>query len=231
MAARCLEGTFRENIFHPPPMSKLSADNARIFRIVHMNNVPWILKHGLHCRNSPLQDPDYVNIGNPDLIGMRAGRDVPVAPGGSLSDYVPFYFTPFSIMMLNIKTGYGGITQRKNEDIVIIASSVHKLADLGLSFVFTDRHAYTALANFYTDTDDLKHVDWPLLQSRDFKHDPDDPGKKERYQAEALVHRHVPIGALLGIGCYNESVKAKLDGQIEAAGIKLRTEVTKSWYF
>jgi hypothetical protein len=30
-------------------------------------------------------------------------------------------------------------------------------------------------------------VDWPLLQKRDFKRDPDDPAKLERYQAEALV--------------------------------------------
>ena len=27
-----------------------------------------------------------------------------------------------------------------------------------------------------------------LLQSRDFKHDPDDPGKKERYQHEPKSH-------------------------------------------
>jgi hypothetical protein len=210
---------------------KLNPDKALIFRIVHVDNVPWILEHGIDSRNSPNRNPDFVNIGNPDLINMRAHRQVEVGPGGSLADYVPFYFTPFSIMMLNIKTGYGGIPQRPNKDIVIFISSLHRLAKLGLPFVFTNQHAYTALAEFYTDTADLRHIDWPLLQSRDFKHDPDDPGKKERYQAEALVHRHVPLEALLGIGCHDEDVKEKLDGQIEGAGIKLRTEVTKSWYF
>jgi hypothetical protein len=78
----------------------LNPEKALIFRIVHVDNVPWILDHdGLHCRNAADQDPDYVNIGNPELIGKRARCAVPVPPGGTLSDYVPFYFTPFSIMM------------------------------------------------------------------------------------------------------------------------------------
>ena len=52
-----------------------------------------------------------------------------IPPGGTLSDYVPFYFTPFSIMMFNIKTGYGGITKRDNKDIIIFVSSIHKLRE------------------------------------------------------------------------------------------------------
>jgi len=43
---------------------------------------------------------------NPDLIDKRSRRVVDVTPGGTLSDYVPFYFTPYSIMMLNVMTGY-----------------------------------------------------------------------------------------------------------------------------
>jgi len=57
--------------------------------------------------NGTLYDPNYRNIGNPDLIDKRSRRVVPIPPGGTLSDYVPFYFTPFSMMMYNIKTGYG----------------------------------------------------------------------------------------------------------------------------
>ena len=41
---------------------------------------------------------------------------------GTLNDYVPFYFTPFSIMMYNIKTGYGGIKHVPNEKIAILVS-------------------------------------------------------------------------------------------------------------
>ena len=113
----------------------LNPEKALIFRIVHVANVPWILEHGgLHCRNSPEQDPDYVNIGSVELIEKRSRRVVPIPPGGTLSDYVPFYFTPFSMMMYKIKTGHGGITQRKNRDIVIfvcVGADVESYACLG----------------------------------------------------------------------------------------------------
>ena len=130
--------------------ANLNPERALIFRIVHVSNVPWILEHGdLHCPSSAEQDPNYVNIGNAELIAKRSRRIVPIPPGGTLSDYVPFYFTPFSIMMYNIKTGYGGITRRENRDIAILVSSVHRLTELCLPFVFTNQHAYPADTEFY----------------------------------------------------------------------------------
>src|SRR5207302_9261358 len=91
---------------------------ARIFRITHINNIRWVLEHGLHCRNGASVDPNFVEIGNPDLISSRARRSVPVAPGGLLSDYIPFYFTPHSPMLYNIKTGMR-VARRPMSDIAI----------------------------------------------------------------------------------------------------------------
>jgi hypothetical protein len=34
-------------------MSNLNAEKAFIFRIVHRDNVPWMLDHGLHCQELP----------------------------------------------------------------------------------------------------------------------------------------------------------------------------------
>src|SRR5664280_2313499 len=109
--------------------SMINAGKALIFRIVHRRNVPWILRHGMYCRNSEVQDTNYRTIGNPDLIEKRQRREVLIAPGGTLSDYVPFYFTPYTPMMLNIKTGHGGITKVPNEDVVILVSSLRNLAE------------------------------------------------------------------------------------------------------
>jgi len=51
--------------------SRLNPEKALIWRIVHRDNLPWILDNGLHCANSDVQSPHYVNIGNPDLIDKR----------------------------------------------------------------------------------------------------------------------------------------------------------------
>ena len=210
----------------------LNPEKALIFRIVHVANLPWILGHGgLHCRNSPEQDPNYVNIGNPELIAKRSRREVPILPGGTLSDYVPFYFTPFSMMMYKINTGHGGIPQRRNEDIMILVSSILRLQELALPYVFTNQHAYALGTEFYRDVDDLKQVDWALLQSRKFQADEADPGKQLRYQAEALVHRWVPLKALLGLGCYGSIVKGELESLVEKQGAKMNVKSVPTWYF
>jgi hypothetical protein len=115
-------------------------------------------------------------------------------------------------MFYNINTGWNGIRQRRNEEIVILVSSLNNLCAQNVPFIFTDRHAYLAAALFSSDLAHLDRIDWRILQNRDFKTDPEDPRKRERYEAEALVHRHVPIDALLGIVCYNAIVAADLGG-------------------
>jgi hypothetical protein len=63
-----------------------------------------VLQHGVHCGNSATRSGEWVSIGNQELIDKRAHWPVATAPGGVLNDYVPFYFTPFSVMMRNINT-------------------------------------------------------------------------------------------------------------------------------
>ncbi len=181
------------------PLKSLNAEKASIFRITHRDNVPWILDHGLQCRNSTIRDPNYIEIGNPDLIQKRTDRALPIAPNGTLSDYVPFYFTPFSPMMFNIHTGFGGLTKRSNDDIVIFKTSLRKLEANGVIFLFSDRHAFLMTAQFSANLADLDRIDWTILQNRSFNRDPEDPGKVERYQAEALVHEHLPLDHLAAL--------------------------------
>ena len=209
----------------------LNAESARIFRITHIKNVPWILRNGLHCMNSPMKDPSFVRIGNAELIAKRSLRKVPIQPRGTLSDYIPFYFTPFSMMMYNITTGYGGIQRVPNREIVIMVSSLRRLADNGIDAIFTDRHAYLQAAQYYSSMDDLRNIDWDLLQRRDFQRKLDDPEKTDRYQAEALVHRHLPVGQLGGIVCYSEGAKARLAANRKKAGVELKIVVRPGWYF
>jgi hypothetical protein len=210
----------------------LSPERGLLFRITHLANLPWVLRNGLHCANSAVTDPSFVAIGNPDLISKRAFRRVPVSPGGTLSDYVPFYYTPKSPMLLNIKTGYNGIAWRANGEIVILVSSCQAMAENGVSMLFTDRHAYTATAAWSGNPADLAGmIDWDILRRHDFARDDGYPDKKERYQAEALAYRHVPPQALLGIACSQDTVASTLERSIRAAGLDLKVFVRPGWFF
>ncbi len=127
MNAWCKVRVSKEEKSYRPMIKDLNPKNALIFRIIHRDNMPWVLDHGLYCRSSNTFDPHYVTIGNPDLIERRSRHPVPLPPGGTLDDYVPFYFTPYSPMLYNIKTGYGNIRKRGNNEIVVLVSSLNAL--------------------------------------------------------------------------------------------------------
>ncbi|PCD04196.1 hypothetical protein COC42_07870 [Sphingomonas spermidinifaciens] len=210
----------------------LTPERGLLFRITHVANVPWLLSHGLHAARGAAADPNFVPIGNPDLIDKRTRRAVPIPPGGMLSDYVPFYFTPKSPMLLNIKTGYNGVTRRSNDEIAILVSSCQTMTARGVTMLFTDRHAYTATAAWSGAATDLADMlDWDILRRHDFARSDAYPDKMERYQAEALAHQHVPPSALLGIGCASEGVRPPLEAAVAKAGTSVKVFVRPGWYF
>lgn len=210
---------------------KLNPQKALIWRIVHINNIPWILENGMHCGNSNIQCENWISIGNAELINKRASHPVPIPPKGYLNNYIPFYFTPFSPMLLNIKSGKGGVQRRTNEDIVILVSSLFEIQKLELKYVFTDRHAYCKYAEFYSDLKDLDKIDWKILQQRDFFRDENDPAKFERYQAEALIHQHCPVNALMGIICYNEQSESNIKALLHKRNLEIPVHQRQYWYF
>jgi hypothetical protein len=211
--------------------SLLSPEKALIFRIIHRANLPWILANGLHCPTSQRIDPNFVSIGNPDLISSRHYRRVPISPGGGLSDYIPFYFTPLSVMLYNINTGYRGIRRRPNDEIIILFSSLHKLSEDNLTFIFTDRHAYLASARFFSSMAQLCEINWQILQNRDFRRDNDNPEKMEQYQAEVLIHRHLPTSSLLGAVCCNSRERDSAKSLVERVNVCLPVYAQSGWYF
>jgi hypothetical protein len=209
----------------------LNPQKALIFRITHRDNLPWTLEHGLHALNGASSDPNFRNIGNPGLIAKRTSHTVSAGSGGSLSDYIPFYFTPWSMMLYNIHTGYN-VPPVPNEEIVFLISSLPRIAQQAIPFVFTDQHAFMKTASFFTELKDLSRIDWPLLNSRNFRrNDENDPGRTDRYQAEALIWRHLPIEALLGIVSCNEDVNSWLQTEARRFNRQVDIRVHEGWYF
>jgi hypothetical protein len=102
----------------------------------------------------------------------------------------------------------------------------------GLRYVIADRHAYLLAARFADDRSNLEDmVPWSKLQARDFQRNPEEPEAFDRYQAEALVHQHLPIDAVLGLACYTQAIQSDLDNSLDHLGVELPTAVRTNWYF
>ena len=208
----------------------ISPAKALIFRITHRENVPHLLRHGLQCRSSTVVDPNFVSIGNPDIIDRRKQWPVDVPPGGVLADYVPFYFTPRTPMLYNIVTGHNGLTLRMRSEIIVLVTSLGRLEDLERPYVIADRNASLVSATFTPGRAGLTDLRWDIWQRSDFKRDDSDPAKIEQYHAEALVHKSLPPSALLGIITYDSGTQATVAQAVSDAGLSTPVHVRSTWY-
>jgi len=211
-------------------MDFLTPERALIFRITHVSNLPWILNNGLHCRNSDTSDPSFVEIGRPEIISRRNSRAVDVPPGGTLSDYIPFYFNSRTPMLYNIKTGWDGLTKRPMEQIAIMVTSLRDFPAARIPFVFSDRNATLATALFSSDLSQLPQLPWDLWKSDNFKRDYNQPGNFERYSAEALVHRSMPPQFLHAIICQTEGRKIQVAKMVASSNLNVPVECRPGWY-
>jgi hypothetical protein len=150
--------------------------------------------------------------------------------GGTLGDYVPFYFTSHSPMAFNIKTGFR-VPAVVNEDIVIFCASLRVLHAAGIAFLFTDGHALATQTTFQNDLAQLDRIDWKILQARDFVRDNEDLNKVSRYEAEALIRDCLPCQHLKGIACHNDAVATVVKQQAKDAGVTVSISAWPQGYF
>ena len=133
-------------------------------------------------------------------------------------------------MSFDIVTGHG-VMRRRDDELLILASRLRVLRAANVPFVFTDRHACSRLAIYRSSIDELDLIDWTILQGRDFRGEPDDPEKPDRYQAEALAYRHLPVEALIGIICCTGSTGGRTGRELEVRGLSIRISVRGGGYF
>lgn len=170
-------------------------------------------------------------IGNNRIKGRRELRQVPVAPGGVVADYVPFYFAPRSPMMYAIHRGNVPTYTEGCDRIVYLVSSVERLQEEGCALVVTDRNAVLELAAFGDSGHDLDNlIDWDLMAARMWNNTEEDPDRKERRQAECLAHMWVPWSAVLGIVTKNASVLEEASSALPNSPVP-KMVVRPDWYF
>ena len=196
--------------------------NPKIHRIVHWQNVDYILQHGIFTRGHAQTDPNYVEIGHTQLIGQRHTYPIPDFPlAGTLGECVPFYFGTHSPMLYAIMKGATGVQQRPQDEIVYVNSRVNTIVNYPLPFFFTDQHAKAALANGYNNVADLNAIDWTVVLSRQWANTPTDLNKRDRKQAEFLVLRHVPAACILEIVVKTPQRQA----QLQAIALRLNSNI------
>jgi hypothetical protein len=213
-------------------MATLELNKTWLYRIIHIKNLEYVLLHGMHNKYHQDASPNYINIGDNTLIQQRRDYEVGVnPPNGILGDYIPFYFGKLSPMLLNIKTGYRGITIYPQSEIIYILCNITNIIGTCSEWCFTDGHAKNALTTFYNDIDDLKYVDFSIVSERYWQNTMDDFDRMRRKQAEFLVKHHVPSNCISNIVVYNDDTNFKVSNLVTNSGKKIKVHTRKDFYY
>lgn len=202
------------------------------YRITHIRNLSLILRNGLIKKDYFNSDEEYTQIGNTQIIDIRNNKPVKISEYGMIGEYVPFYFTPRSIMLYNIVTGYRHplVPKRSREEIMILCSEIEKLSELPQWF-FTDGQANVMTTSHFNHLKDLAQIDWDCIQQGNFSKSDGDYDRPRRYQAEFLVHNVVPIGCIYSIIVYNQKAANFVIDQLNINNINLTVNITPNFFF
>lgn len=210
----------------------MHANLTHVYHITDIDNIPRIIKTGGLLSKSQIEQSKvaYEDIAYDGVQDRRSTTMVPCGPGGSLHDYVPFYFAHRSPMLFTIKQGNVAQHKKGQESIVYLVSSVEAIAS-NRKFVFTDGHGIMSITEFFENPSDLDKVDWKLMEDTYWSNTKDDGDRKRRRQAEFLVHNDCPWELIHTIGVFDSTRKNQVLEMIKSHSQQPDVKVLNSWYY
>lgn len=199
---------FGPQLGHDPP------NPTRIYHFTHVDNLAKMLDAGGLLCNNLLRKEEFgsghVSVANEGIQRTRSNKRVPKGPRGTLHDYVPFYFCFRSPMLYRVHTGQEDY-QGNQEELVYFVSSVQSVDESGIDYVFTDRHGILVYTDFFTELDNLSKIDWRLMIATSWHEIAEYRDRKERKQAEFLVHRQLPWSLVGFVAVMNPRMKERVE--------------------
>jgi len=206
-----------------------------IYRIMHIDNLGICLERGgLHAANHVPDDGlVYKTIHNEDIQRVRRVKLIPCDPGGTIHDYVSFYFGPRSPMLYQLHTGWVPGYSEGQEPIIYLVSTVQRVYDAGAQYAFSDGHGIAEFTKWYDDLDALDQVDWTAVNATQWNDTVDDMDRQRKKQAEFLVHEFCDWALIRGIGVLNAGMKAKAENVMGEfpSGLHRVVSVHPEWYY
>ena len=198
-----------------------------------MDNLRSILEQGGLWSDAQrrLRGVGCTNIAYQNIKDRRALTAVPCGAGGSVADYVPFYFAPRSPMLFTIGKGNVPGYDRGEDPIVHLVTSTEAVVTAGLQYAFTDGHSTMRFTEFFDNVADLSKVDWDIMETKYWRDTSDDNDRKRRRQAEFLVHEFCPWNIIEQIGVKTDAVRRQVTQIAQAVGHSPAVQLRRNWYY
>jgi ssDNA thymidine ADP-ribosyltransferase, DarT len=208
-----------------------------VLHFTHLDNLPSIVAGGaLACDWQARQGAMHTEVGDTAIKAARRRRVVPIEPGGTVGDYVPFYFAPRSPMMFRIacdcRDAILGRYHDGDRPLVYLAARVGAIVDSGLPWVATDGNARAVITRFSADVGEVgQMIDWELMRQRMWTSTPEDPDRERRRAAEFLVHGHALLSLFHEVAAYSEPYAEQARVALGHHPLAQRVVVRSNWYY
>lgn len=206
-----------------------------ILRFTHVDNLETIIRRGgLHAPNHVPEDGlPYRFCHSTEVQSARAQVSIHLGPGGTIHDYVPFYFGYLSPMLLNLKTGRVEGYDEGQDPLIYLVSSAQAVEATGIKFVYSDGHGLAMFTQWFDDLVHIDEVDWTVVNQRYWTDTIDDMDRQRKKQAEFLVHECCPWDLIQEIVVIDASTKQRVETIQAAFPVTQRrvVRVDRSWYY
>jgi len=208
-----------------------------VLHFTHLDNLPSIAAAGaLACDGQARRSGMRTEVGDTSIKEARRRRTVPVAPGGRVGDYVPFYFAPRSPMMFRIacdcRDSIPGRYQGGDRPLIYLAARVGAVVDSGLPWVAADGNARAMITHFSSDLTEVEHmIDWELMRQAMWNSTPEDPDRERRRAAELLLRDRASLSLFHEVAAYSEQYAVRARVALGDHPLAQRVVVRPHWYY
>jgi len=212
----------------------MNLEDIYIYRIIHIDNLDYILKQNelIHYQHSNA-DPNYINIGQKELITKRKSHKVTTQVTNEAycpsCEYIPFYFWYYSVMLYNIQNGYDTDKIKANEIIYLVYQLKGIINDI--DFLFTDGHGFKGMTKWYDDISQVNHIDWNTIKSTNWANTEDDSDRKRRKQAEFWIKEKVSLNKITGIAVFDTTTQKHVVELCQKNKKNINVKVHTHWYY
>jgi hypothetical protein len=117
-------------------------------------------------------------------------------------------------MLYVVQNGFNLVNPTPAENIVYCVTSVQKIIELQIDFVFTNGHAVDSFTTQFTPGDIVNLdniIDWTAVMAKYWVEE-NDLDLKRRKEAEFLVLGDIPSQGILGFVVYNQNALIRMFG-------------------
>jgi hypothetical protein len=181
-------------------MSDTKSFRNELYYIVHLDNIPSIIQHGILCHEDA-EKYDHVTVALEQVQERRENKSVP--QGLPLHKYVNLYFNPRNPMMFK--------RQNQFNDLCVLGVDASVITTPGV--VISDMNASKDLCKFMTWEDAIVSLDFEEIYAKYWNH-PEDEVLSKLHKgimcAEVLVPASVSYTHVIKAFTANRSVETKL---------------------